>query len=1481
MRWRRWVVGLGLFGLGVVGVTLAGGFGFTIWLGTPAGNHWLERRIEQAVTATMAEGAFEIDGLDTNVLYDLEIDGLRIVDGTGAPLVELGPSKARYNAGTLLHGPLVVHQLDATGLALVLDAGPDGRMKLADLFGPPSGSTEPFQLPIDFDVRALTLEGARVRKDAAVDVRGVVAEGALRTDGPVFDLSDLALCAHVLVPGPTVACAEGPVSWDGALATLTGAAITAPGSEIAVSGTAGAESLDLALAVGSVDLAALDPLASHVGIAGTWGGEVAVKGPTETLAITGRLAGIGESRGSLVVDGRAGVGDTITWGGDIDALDFHVEDAYPAAGRPVVLDGRVGLDATGIRFPDDLALGITYGGKAVVEDLYILENTDAVARIEHGVLTIEKGAFFGIAGQLDATGTIDLVSGPLALKVKGTVDPAEIAELGIDGIGGTGTADLTLTGDIKHDLGRFGVGGRVVMAPFTYTGNVRFERMVADLRGEVVGSDFTFDVDATGTDGVAYALAIGTLEASDVRVTSRNKDLQAVGPAHLESLRYPNLGWFETADAQFDFRLPKVGEMAVDAGIELGAYDLQTFPGSGGKATVGLIGSRVRYDAMLDAWGRELMASAGAYDLASARLEADFLRVAPTARLAWKSEGGVSLTVVEGGVHDAKLAMRGLHGDFVVKGDLATQGPVDGAVRVTALQLDALAELFPDVFPGVAGLLDLDAVVSGDASDPVVTGDTDVKGFWMEDVARWLDLAGHFELREGEVATRLDIGSAGEPLAVLDGTIPVVSNLASPGLDPNADVDVALTLKPGPLDRLEHVTPKELGLGAGRISAQVDVSGRLGDPDLRLSGIVETAVGGWDDPGRVEVDIRRRASDIDGWASLREGLSDRVHVTGGGTTRMEQVFDAVFAGAEMPDTSDLALWIDNMAVSAVLNGLPAESVMRASQVGLAARGELVGGFTASGSPWTPEIAGGVHWFSPGLGNESLEGAYLTLVPAEQGLVVDASLDFPTGGITVSGPLPIQIDLREDYAEWARGELGLEIAGEGVPLGLLSVVDRGIVDAEGLAAIRGTVTGTFDDPDPDLVASISGGALTYTPVGLRLSNVEADVEAGQRRVKLTRFQANTAPLNQTGFIDERRGSAVRVSGATNLERGFPTEMSARVLFDDTWVLGLFDASARLKGELLVSGAWPNLHVKSPKDDLELVYGRIIYNAASAEVAGPLQPSERIVIHRGGEQRRSEPVIELPFYSGFDVDLNLDLKRNLEVIAAIPFIDQLGSITANLTRANVSSRLGGEIDVALDPSGNPLLEGEVEVVDGSVQLLRTQFRLDEGRVVFLGGDVGNTQVDVTGSTSIEGTPVELRITGTADEPQLKTTAPGYDETQLLVMLLTGRSPDSLRGDASRAATQEAQAIAGTAAALVASSLLSGAATGALTIEPDGGIRIGAPWSSTVLTQLVLKPLADPDENLVAFSLEWALARRLLLELGAGTTYQWTDLSWETRF
>ncbi|MCB9673064.1 MAG: translocation/assembly module TamB domain-containing protein, partial [Alphaproteobacteria bacterium] len=1107
---------------------------------------------------------------------------------------------------------------------------------------------------------------------------------------------------------------------------------------------------------------------------------------------------------------------------------------------------------------------------------YHLRDAAFDGRIEKGLLKLTRGDFDGVAGPLSATGTIDLVGGPLSLDVEGTLSAEQITALGIEGLSQDGRADLTITSNLKTDDGRFRLGGRVRYAPFTYTPDVRVETLTAELSGWTKGGDFAFRVGLEGEGGLAYGLGMATLAGQDIDVRKTPSGLVASGPVTLGGVELPSgAGRFERAQVGFEANLPTTGPRVVDATIGLGAFDLQTFLGSDGTARVHMVDDVVDFDVGLDDGDRQFLRTAGTFDLGASHLRTSRFELAPTPRLSWVGNGPLELTLVEGGVSGSRISLRGSHGDLDVSGDLATVGKVDGRVKVVGLQLDALAELFPDAFDGLSGVLRLDSTITGPAESPTLDGLVDLEGFWMEGVARWLDVDGTFRGEGGDVRLDLALGAAGTPLGALHGTLPVDLDLAAPGLAPARAVDLGIDVAPGLLERLEQVTTSELGVPEGELSAHIDVNGALRDPAFRIRGVVESAVPGWIEPGRVEVDVSRQASTLSGWTAVREGIADRAQVTLTGDTRMSEVFASAFGETEVaPDTSDLELWVDDMVVHAELDHLPTHSLLAVADLEVPATGDLVGALVASGSPYTPRIDGEMRWESGSVGDVAVDVGHLLLRPVDGGLDVQLDLQFQDGSLLVEGKAPLAIDLREDASTWTAGDLDLHIEAVDMPLALASVVD-GVGNPAGKLAASGTVKGTIADPLVELDASVDGGRFVYEPLGLQVSDLVMEAEGRGRRVKLTRLVARTEPLNRIGVFDENRASLVRMTGAANLDQGALDELSARVTLDDAWLMGTYDTAMRVAGDVRVSGAWPALNVDGK---VELVNGRYVYRADDAVAAAPLQPVPELVIHRAGESRTFTVPTTPPVYESFDIDLAIDLKRNLEVVAVTPFFDDLGKLTATITQANVNARVGGDVRVGLNPDASWRVGGEVDVVDGTVQVLRTKFRLDDGTITLFPDDLGESPLDLSAESHVQDTTIDLRISGTVDEPSLAATSDGFDDTQVLVMLITGKSVASLTSTQGQAASQDA-ALA--AAALLTSSVFSGAAAGALSFEADGSVRVGAPWSASIFSELVLRPFADQDENVVSFALEWALVRGLLLQAGAGDRYQWLDASWETRF
>ena len=93
-------------------------------------------------------------------------------------------------------------------------------------------------------------------------------------------------------------------------------------------------------------------------------------------------------------------------------------------------------------------------------------------------------------------------------------------------------------------------------------------------------------------------------------------------------------------------------------------------------------------------------------------------------------------------------------------------------------------------------MLDLDATVRGTAALPDISGSTEIEGLWYAEAARWLDVAGPFAIKDGGATVDLLVGVAGDPLGMVEGRVPLVTDLAAFGPDPSGDLDLSVVLAP-------------------------------------------------------------------------------------------------------------------------------------------------------------------------------------------------------------------------------------------------------------------------------------------------------------------------------------------------------------------------------------------------------------------------------------------------------------------------------------------------------------------------------------------------------------------------------------------------------------------------------------------------------------------------------------------------------------
>lgn len=1438
------------------------------WLGTGGGSRWLANRVEDAVGAATAGGSLRIGALDPG-LRRWSVSGLVLTDAAGRELLGVDRIDLRLDPLALLGGALHVPRATARGVRVSARQAPDGTWDWARTF-PPSGSDAPLSTPLDVRIDALEVLDVDVAVETpegpALSLSDGVLVGRLVAHRTTFDLSELSAEASLDVPGLLPIGAWGGVQWDSVRGVwLRELELAAGDSDLFVDGTAG-RSLQLAVAVDRLEGADVGALLGRP-LAGSWSGSATVSGPPSEVSLVASLGGR-ERGGSLALVGRADLeADPPRWSATAELAGLQVDAVDPSIARPVVLGGIARLEGTGTTRDTVDAAGTWQGGQQVLYGQDVAA-VDARFRVREGGIDLAPSRVEGVLGSMTLQGRYGLVDGALDVTVASDLSPGRLAALGTAGLDGSGAVQAAITRVPGSAAVR--VTGTARYAPFVYGPDVRVAALVAPFDVTVEDGETRGTFDLAGAAATAYGATAAAVEGRALSLR-RGADgrLEVAGVVRTPRVAYGRWVTADAASTALSVRMAG-GHRAIEATTTVGPHALVDLPAGGGVVFTTVVDDRVRAEVHLGTGPRSTLDTVARYDLATGDLALDALSFAPTPRATWTAVEPVTLRVVEGGMAGGRVHVRSGLGEIEIRGDLATAGPVDGAVRVRGLELDHVTELWPDD-GDLSGRLDLDARITGTAEAPVVAAEVAAERVFASGNVRWLDVAGRLSLADGALSPALDLAADGEPLARVTGRIPMLGGLAAPALDAASPAAVHLAVLPGTLARMATVLPALDGtpVPSGRWSARIDADGPLRDPEVRIAGVAELEAPGFSAPLRAELDLRRRGDDLTFVADLREDLRLRATLDGGGRTRAAEVAASLLGLGPEVDLTRPETWLDDLRARVVVASLPAAgfgALAGAPPLG----GDLVGSFRVSGSPSRPVVDGGLAWIDATLGGQPLGGAHLGLRPEDGGYQLEAVATLPDGGgVEVRGRVPVAVDLGREASAWSTGPLDLQVSGPGIPVTLLGGFDPSLRGVAGLVAVTGSVGGALHDPRPDLAFAGRGLAALYRP--LLLATEGARLEATLTAERVT-FDARvpTAPARAFTTVDLEPGAEprIRLQGEVALSDWSPSTVDARVrLFDGAWVAATDLTKIRTTGDLRVDGRWPALRVRG---DLALVQGLVGYETAAAADAAPLAVDEAIRVVRPAVPPPPPPPVEEPL--ALDVAVDVDLGRNLQFELSMPFVEQLGELGAQVSRVDLSTRVGGRVKVRAD-AGSPTLVGELELIDGTVRLMRSSFDLQEGHVVFAGGDpYEEAELDVSARMQVSGAALDLRITGTPVAPSFELVSEEYpDPTEQMVILVTGSAPDELTADQG----------AGAALSLLWSSAFAGMRLGSFSIEPSGAVRLGIPVSRRLYTSTTWSLSQDPTVNQLTFEADWSLSRHVVVNGALGDRQSWGDLYWEVRF
>ena len=981
----------------------------------------------------------------------------------------------------------------------------------------------------------------------------------------------------------------------------------------------------------------------------------------------------------------------------------------------------------------------------------------------------------------------------------------------------------------------------------------------------------------------------------------------------------------DAASSRFRFVMDAAGHLRLDAPTQLDGVRVLGARGGSGLATLVLVDDQLSLQ--LDAKRGDVTVAAVPdlrWDLTQGRLGGSALALGVGGDVVWHSQTPWPLTLTDDGVADADLLLGVGGGRLGVFGTLGTTGALGGSIRFERFDLTTLASLDP-TWAGISGRVEGQVRFDGQAQRPKLDANLAIDGLTVPGVVKRLDLSGEIGVLD-DVAT-LDVqGRVGqEPLFRLKGDAPVTSNLAAPALSTSGDADLRAWLVPTTTQRLAAVLPSFDAPNAS-LSAALHISGDLRDPGLWLAGVAEMPLDNLDEPLRIEVSAER----IDDQLTLRaegyEGLAPRLRTSATAQTQLTDIMAGLLGERPLPDLEDASIYVDDLDASVELLGLPLPTLARALDVPADVDGVVTGRIHAAGAVAEPSLDATLAAY--GRAGETPFQADLTLVPrheAPKGYEMLWTLRSDSADLepwlSISGEVPASWRPLSETGWASHGPLDLAIDGAGVPIAVGRLFTDDLVPLVATATDRrraaiadpnsnrvratGHVRGPIDDPVPSLDLRLDGAHFAWCPLGLAVRDghlamhLGPDGEGGLL-AQLDGLSAQTAPQDvDLAALLQTTPSRVSADGFVRLLHGRPDAVQLSVNLREAWLVHRDDQRLRASGAFAVEGRFPRLtatgnliaeEASVRLDTSELLATRelavdpsIVVHREQAEPErerrrAPRTPTEAIPTAAGSLPVAAPPAAPSLLdeaLAGLDLGVHIDLGRNTRTRIDLPVFDDLGSLGARVTRAEVDAQLSGEVDVAYQ-AGEPSVAGELTVPTGEFGLLASKFAIQpDSRLVFTGRSWWNPILDLSGKLATAGGDIDLKVGGTAEQPTVDFSSEDFSsEAELLTVLLTGRSPTELSSAEGRYAAEALSE-------LLVDSVLGGIELGSVSVEPDGTLVVGLPVFDTVYLESRVNPFQQLNENAITVNGEWRILPKLVLQGSYGNRKVWALLGWEHRF
>jgi autotransporter translocation and assembly factor TamB len=361
-------------------------------------------------------------------------------------------------------------------------------------------------------------------------------------------------------------------------------------------------------------------------------------------------------------------------------------------------------------------------------------------------------------------------------------------------------------------------------------------------------------------------------------------------------------------------------------------------------------------------------------------------------------------------------------------------------------------------------------------------------------------------------------------------------------------------------------------------------------------------------------------------------------------------------------------------------------------------------------------------------------------------------------LVANGTIPIDLSLTEVKGSRVPSgrEIDVSIVADSLPLDVIPEVTDAVKDLRGNAAARFTVAGTVDKPDVQGYLSLTNGAVTLIPNGVRYSDMNGYIRLIRDTIVIdSLFARGKGTVKLEGGIGIKKLSEPSFAVALNAA-------NLRVLDNE---YGQLDASANLK----MSGPFNRVVIKG---NAQITDGFIVIPETGGKtLIGSGDPALYSVLDTTVASNRELFPTESPLLANLQVDVSLGVDRDVFVRTREANIELYteDDIRVTLDQATETIRLDGML---LSDRGEYRFQGKRFIVKRGTALFTNTTEIDPTLQI-------TAEYDVQFSTR-EAIAIQIVIGGTLSRPKISLTSdaqPPISQTDLLSYLAFGQSSSSL--------------------------------------------------------------------------------------------------------